>query len=108
MMDKGTVGNMQSFIQSKYDKLVYPVAFIISICHDERSHECKKLKIWVSFLVRTAFPRRQCRVRFLEPSRHLLKGEPRVSSSKTMRSGIHLALMELYLTMRIIISLRLN
>jgi hypothetical protein len=37
------------------------------------------------------------RVRLFEPSSHMLKGEPGVSSTKTKRSGVHFSLVELYL-----------
>jgi len=44
MMDRGTVRNMQRFIQNKSEKLVHLVVFIIRICHDARSHKRKKIE----------------------------------------------------------------
>jgi hypothetical protein len=39
----------------------------------------------------------KCRFHFLETSSHISKGETGISFSKTKRTGVHLALVELYL-----------
>jgi len=44
MMDRGTVRNMQRFIQNKFEKLMHLVGFIIRICHDARSHKPKRIE----------------------------------------------------------------
>ena len=52
MMDRGTVRNMWSFIQNKFENLVHLFRFIIRICHDARSHERKILPVcWLKLVL---------------------------------------------------------
>ena len=50
MMGGGTVRTCRVSFQSKFEKLVHLVGFIIRICHDARSHERKSTAQFCTFV----------------------------------------------------------